>query len=86
MSFIIFTEALKLYRGKLTAFEQTEILDYPEIWFLGLEAKKVEGEPGSAQNNGYDDENGSYIKVRKTTLFEDKSKFPCLLNSSYIEE
>ncbi|XP_045180231.1 dual specificity tyrosine-phosphorylation-regulated kinase 4-like isoform X2 [Mercenaria mercenaria] len=56
-------EALKLYRGKLTAFEQTEILDYPEIWFLGLEAKKIEGEPGSAQNNGYDDENGSYIKV-----------------------
>ena len=52
-----------MYRGKLTSFEQTEILDYPEIWFLGLEAKKIEGEPGSAQNNGYDDENGSYIKV-----------------------
>ena len=60
---LCFTEALKLYRGKLTAFEQTEILDYPEIWFLGLEAKKIEGEPGSAQNNGYDDENGSYVKV-----------------------
>jgi len=59
----LFPEALKLYRGKLTSFEQTEILDYPEIWFLGLEAKKIEGEPGSAQNNGYDDENGSYIKV-----------------------
>ena len=56
-------EALKLYRGKLTAFEQTEILDYPEIWFLGLEAKKIEGVPGGAQNNGYDDESGSYIKV-----------------------
>jgi len=61
---VFITEALKLYRGKLTAFEQTEILDYPEIWFLGLEAKKIEGEPGSAQNNGYDDENGSYIKVQ----------------------
>ncbi|XP_069106811.1 uncharacterized protein [Argopecten irradians] len=57
------SEALKLYRNKLTAFEQTEILDYPEIWFLGLEAKKIEGVPGGAQNNGYDDENGSYIKV-----------------------
>ncbi|XP_071143666.1 dual specificity tyrosine-phosphorylation-regulated kinase 4-like isoform X3 [Mytilus edulis] len=56
-------EALKLYRGKLSAFEQTEILDYPEIWFLGLEAKKIEGVPGGAQNNGYDDESGSYIKV-----------------------
>ncbi|XP_021343446.1 dual specificity tyrosine-phosphorylation-regulated kinase 4-like isoform X3 [Mizuhopecten yessoensis] len=57
------SEALKLYRNKLTAFEQTEILDYPEIWFLGLEAKKIEGVPGGAQNNGYDDESGSYIKV-----------------------
>ncbi|CAC5381204.1 DYRK2_3_4 [Mytilus coruscus] len=56
-------EALKLYRGKLSAFEQTEILDYPEIWFLGLEAKKIEGVPGGAQNNGYDDESGSYIKI-----------------------
>ncbi|KAK3087855.1 hypothetical protein FSP39_011544, partial [Pinctada imbricata] len=56
-------EALKHYRSKLTAFEQTEILDYPEIWFLGLEAKKIDGVPGGAQNNGYDDENGSYIKL-----------------------
>ncbi|KAK7091820.1 hypothetical protein V1264_009455 [Littorina saxatilis] len=57
------SEALKLYRSKLTAYEQTEILDYPEIYFLGLEAKKVEGVPGGASNNGYDDESGSYIKV-----------------------
>ncbi|XP_067665923.1 dual specificity tyrosine-phosphorylation-regulated kinase 4-like isoform X2 [Haliotis asinina] len=56
-------EALKLYRSKLSQFEQTEILDYPEVWFMGLEAKKIEGIPGGAQNNGYDDDNGSYIKV-----------------------
>ena len=59
----LFSEALKLYRSKLSAFEQTEIPDFPEIYFLGLEAKKIEGVPGGAQNNGYDDENGSYIKV-----------------------
>ncbi|XP_070535011.1 dual specificity tyrosine-phosphorylation-regulated kinase 4-like isoform X2 [Ptychodera flava] len=57
------SESLKLYRSKLTAFEQSEILDFPENWFLGLEAKKVEGVQGASQNNGYDDENGSYIKV-----------------------
>nr|KAG5698589.1 hypothetical protein BaRGS_027100 [Batillaria attramentaria] len=57
------SEALKLYRSKLSVYEQTEILDYPEIYFLGLEAKKVEGVPGGASNNGYDDESGSYIKV-----------------------
>ena len=59
----IFAEALKLYRSRLTAFEQQEILDYPEVWYLGLEAKKLDGSSNAAQNNGYDDENGSYIKV-----------------------
>jgi len=58
-----FSEALKLYRNRLSAFEQSEILDYPEIWFLGLEAKKIEAIQGASQNNSYDDENGSYIKV-----------------------
>lgn len=57
------TEALRLYRSRMTAFEQTEILDYPECYFLGLEAKKIDGNNGGGQNNGYDDENGSYIKV-----------------------
>ncbi|CAH1774069.1 unnamed protein product [Owenia fusiformis] len=56
-------DALKLYKDRLTVFEQTEILDYPEIWYLGLECKKVEGSQGASQNNGYDDEQGSYIKV-----------------------
>ena len=63
-----FTEALKLFRNRLTAFEQSEILDYSEIWFLGLEAKKTEGVQGSSQNSGYDDESGSYIKVCKSVL------------------
>eukprot|EP00794_Sanderia_malayensis_P001397 gene1397-1542_t len=54
---------LKLYADKLTTFEQAEILDFPEIWFLGLNGKKIEGVPGAPTNNGYDDENGSYIRV-----------------------
>ena len=56
-------EALKAYGHKLSPYEQKEILEYNEIWFLGLEAGKVEGLPGTAQNAGYDDENGSYVKV-----------------------
>ncbi|XP_019617842.1 PREDICTED: dual specificity tyrosine-phosphorylation-regulated kinase 4-like isoform X2 [Branchiostoma belcheri] len=56
-------EALKFYKGKLTGFEQSEILDYSEVWFVGAEARKIEGVQGSPQNNGYDDENGSYLKV-----------------------
>ena len=42
------------------------MLDYPEVYFLGLEAKKLDGGSGASQNNGYDDENGSYIKVMVT--------------------
>lgn len=47
----------------MTPYEQKEVMEYPEIWFLGLEAKKIEGVPGAPQNSGYDDENGSYHKV-----------------------
>ena len=43
---------MKLYSKKLTTFEQAEILDFPEVWFLGLNAKKIEGVPGAPMNNG----------------------------------
>ncbi|XP_078382556.1 LOW QUALITY PROTEIN: dual specificity tyrosine-phosphorylation-regulated kinase 4-like [Oculina patagonica] len=55
--------AIKNYGDKMTTFEQSEILDFPDVWFLGLEGKKIEGVPGAPQNNGYDDENGSYLKA-----------------------
>ncbi|XP_030645401.1 dual specificity tyrosine-phosphorylation-regulated kinase 4 [Chanos chanos] len=57
------TDALKHFRDQLTEFEQEEIMDYSEIWYLGLETKKIEGTQGSPQNAGYDDEHGGYIKV-----------------------
>ena len=44
--------SIKTYADKLTTFEQSEILDYPDVWYLGLEAKKIEGVPGAPQNNG----------------------------------
>lgn len=55
--------ALKEYGHKLTHFERKEVREYEDIWFLGLDSKKTEGVEGAAQNSGYDDENGSYIKV-----------------------
>ena len=39
-------------------------MDYTEIWFMGLGSQKVEGSQGVPQNSGYDDEHGSYIRVR----------------------
>lgn len=63
------TEALRLYGSRLTAYERLEIEHYPEIWFLGLDARKIHGEEGAPQNGGYDDENGSYHKVKEKGLF-----------------
>ncbi|XP_010881813.3 dual specificity tyrosine-phosphorylation-regulated kinase 4 isoform X1 [Esox lucius] len=57
------TEALKHFQDRLTGFEQEEIMDYSEIWFLGLKTKKIEGSHAILQNAGYDDEHGSYNKV-----------------------
>ena len=44
--------AIKNYGDKMSTFEQSEVLDFPDVWFLGLEAKKIEGIPGASQNNG----------------------------------
>ncbi|XP_072519312.1 dual specificity tyrosine-phosphorylation-regulated kinase 4 isoform X2 [Salminus brasiliensis] len=57
------TAALKHFQSQLTEYEQEEIMDYSEIWYLGLDTKKIEGCQGSPQNLGYDDEHGSYLKV-----------------------
>ncbi|XP_067937121.1 dual specificity tyrosine-phosphorylation-regulated kinase 4-like [Watersipora subatra] len=56
-------DALKQFRNRLTEYEQTEILEYPEIWYLGLDSQKVQGRIESAQNHGYDDDNGTYVKT-----------------------
>jgi len=61
--FLYFLAALKAFKDKLTPYEKEEILEYPEVWFLGLEAKKIEAVPGASQNSGFDDENGNYIKM-----------------------
>lgn len=58
-------EVLKYYGSRLNSFERSELQsgEYTEIWYLGLDATKIEGEEGTPHNHGYDDDNGSYIKV-----------------------
>ncbi|VDK71800.1 unnamed protein product [Dibothriocephalus latus] len=53
--------AIKQFKTKLSAYELTEILNYPNIYFVGHNAKKRQGIPGAANNCGYDDEQGSYL-------------------------
>lgn len=54
---------MRLYRHRLTPFEQSEILDFPKVWFLGLGSRKVDAVHGSGSNSGFDDDTGSYRKV-----------------------
>ncbi|KAG8195327.1 hypothetical protein JTE90_028468 [Oedothorax gibbosus] len=56
-------ESLSYYGCRLNKYERAEVAQYPQVWYLGLEASKIEGELRGAQNCGYDDDNGSYIKV-----------------------
>ncbi|XP_062989506.1 dual specificity tyrosine-phosphorylation-regulated kinase 4 [Elgaria multicarinata webbii] len=57
------TEALKHFKNHLTLYEQREIKEYKELWFLGLGAKKLEGYVDAENNSSYDDDHGSYKKV-----------------------
>lgn len=56
-------QALKQYKHQLTAYEQQEIFNFPEIYFVGPNAKKKQGVIGGPSNGGYDDDQGSYIHV-----------------------
>lgn len=56
--------AMKLYMHKLTSYEHHEVFNYPDIWFVGPNAKKRNGVIGGPNNCGYDDEQCSYIHVQ----------------------
>lgn len=56
-------QVVKLYMSKLTPYEQREIFNYSNIFFIGANAKKRPGIVGSPNNCGYDNEQGSYIHV-----------------------
>lgn len=49
----------KHFGGKLSKFEQMEILDCSDIYFLGMKANKIKAE-GSDDNFGFDDERSDY--------------------------
>jgi dual specificity tyrosine-phosphorylation-regulated kinase 2/3/4 len=56
-------KAMKESMHKLSSFEHHEIFNFPQIFFVGPNSKKRQGVVGGANNNGYDDEQGSYIHV-----------------------
>ena len=56
-------QVMKLYSYKLTPYEHQEIFGYPQVYFIGANAKKRYGVVGAPNNCGYDDEQGSYQHV-----------------------
>ncbi|KAM6162689.1 LOW QUALITY PROTEIN: dual specificity tyrosine-phosphorylation-regulated kinase 4 [Erethizon dorsatum] len=50
-------------KNQLSLYEQNEILDYAELWCLGLEAEKLNVDPEKFSKTSFDDEPGSYMKV-----------------------
>ncbi|XP_064162167.1 dual specificity tyrosine-phosphorylation-regulated kinase 4-like [Anguilla rostrata] len=61
--------ALKYFQNHLTNLEQKEILDFPEIWYLGLGAEKKDSQdmPEHSEDSNFnsdpEDECGVYIPV-----------------------
>ncbi|XP_022217436.1 putative dual specificity tyrosine-phosphorylation-regulated kinase 3 homolog isoform X2 [Drosophila obscura] len=55
-------QVMILYMHKLTPYERTEILAYPQIYFIGANAKKRPGVYGP-NNSDYDNEQGAYIHI-----------------------
>lgn len=56
--------ALRRCVDHLTNYEQSEILDFPQIFYTGRGAKKIQGTPRNpTMNHGYDDDRGDYTVV-----------------------
>jgi len=58
-------KALKLFMNQLSNYERGEILDYQDIYFLGLTSEKVHGSPKEEFNYGFDDDKGDYNVIVK---------------------
>lgn len=54
-------KALRMFMGKgLTKYEQEEILDYDQVYFIGKADTKIDGSKEKGTNFGYDDSSGDY--------------------------
>lgn len=56
-------QALRFHRQLLSEYEQGEILEYKQVYFLGSTAKKVKASTRAPNNHGFDDERGDYKVV-----------------------
>eukprot|EP00002_Diphylleia_rotans_P029145 TRINITY_DN5918_c0_g1_i8.p1 TRINITY_DN5918_c0_g1~~TRINITY_DN5918_c0_g1_i8.p1 ORF type:complete len:488 (+),score=84.16 TRINITY_DN5918_c0_g1_i8:127-1590(+) len=57
------SDAIKAFGASMTQFEHEEVLSYPQVYYTGHNATKVNGTTSNVNNNGYDDERGDYNVV-----------------------
>jgi hypothetical protein len=55
--------AVQRYAQHLTSYERREIFNYTSVYFVGPSAIKLSGVAGAPNNDGFDDEQGSYLQV-----------------------
>lgn len=73
--------ALQRFGHHMTEYERREIFDFPTIYFVGQSASKRPGIPGAPSNDGFDDEQGSYIQVG---FIEILKKYICALYKQFL--
>jgi dual specificity tyrosine-phosphorylation-regulated kinase 2/3/4 len=59
-------QVLEVYKSRLTKYETSEILNYPDIYFIGANPNKNRLQAGAnlaCKNFGFDDASGSYIHI-----------------------
>ena len=61
-------QVMKLYMNKLTPYEHHEIYNYPQIYFIGANAKKRPGIIGAPNNCQYDDDQGCVLVAHRSTV------------------
>ena len=55
--------ALQKYPNLLLPFERKEILNFPEIYFLGKQNHKLEPDPENQYNQGFDDDSNNMLLI-----------------------
>jgi hypothetical protein len=55
--------AMQRFAHQMSSYEHREIYSYTSIYFVGPSAVKKSGVAGAPNNDGYDDEQGSYMQV-----------------------
>lgn len=57
-------QAIDKFRRSMTAFELEEILQFPQVYFVGPLAKKIAAREDAGPNSGFDDDKGRYKLVK----------------------